>query len=406
MTTNISLPDYYRIESVVSRSKRSTLLKATDLREDRLVAIKALNPIHWLDDSEIDARGHWMDMNQRNVAGVRGSSLAEILEVNYHAPLFYVAREWVEGASLRHLLAAGHRFSQWESALIAEQAAAAIDTLIGAGLQHGALTADNIIMTADGSIRVTDAGFARSAVEFKVAGFSVGLKPRQKPVSDLSNLAGIVYRGLTGLDPQVFGIPAQTPMELPERTVHLLRRAYWKGLDAFGTATEFSQAIRPDSKSNLLQVAWKPGAAIALLAVMATSGDKSFAQQKKTVTRNANRPIVVEQVLSNPLKVADSEYRYVQQAVLWQGTAALVNEQVAEKIGLSEDQRNQILSCLQDQRTLVRALVEVAADGTGGDPEDTMKSLRRTTEARILMVLNESQRATWDAVTRDTLPSP
>jgi hypothetical protein len=260
-------------------------------------------------------------------------------------------------------------------------------------------------MTAGGTIKVTDAGFARSAVEFKVAGFSVEMKSKQKPVSDLSNLAGIVYRSLTGLDPQLFGIPAQTPMELPERTVHLLRRAYWKGLDAFGTASEFAQAIRPDSKSNLLQVAWKPGAAIALLAVMATTGDKSFAQQKKTVVKNANRPIVVEQVLQNPLQIPDSQYRYVQQAVLWQGIGALADDKVAERMGLTADQREQVLSCLQDQRTLVRALVEVAADGTGADPEDTMRSLRRTTEARILMVLTDEQRAKWDAVNRETLPS-
>ena len=39
------------------------------------------------------------------------------------------------------------------------------------------------------------------------------------------------------------------------------------------------------------------------------------------------------------------------------------------------------------------------------DPEETMKSLRRSTENSILMVLDESQRAKWDAVTRDTLPS-
>ena len=405
MSSNITLPEHYRIDSIVARGKRSTLLKATDLRDDRLVAIKALNPIQWLDESETEARGQWMHLKQSEFAGIRDANVAEIYEVNYHAPLFYIAREWVEGASMRQLLATGHRFSHWEAAAIAEQAAAAIDTFSAAGLKHGALNADNIILTPDGSIRVTDAGFARSAVEFKVAGFNVGLKSKQKPVCDLSSLAGIVYRGLTGLDPQLYGIPAQTPMELPERTVHLLRRAYWKGLDAFGTAGEFSQAIRPDSKSNLLQVAWKPGAAIALLAVMATTGDKSVAQQKKTVIKNANRPIVVEQVLTNPLRVTDSEYRYVQQAVLWQGTAALVDEQVAEKMGLSEDQRLGILTCLQDQRTLVRALVEVAADGTGSDPEETMKSLRRTTEARILQILSESQRATWAAVTRDTLPS-
>ena len=405
MTTNICLPEHYRIDSVVARSKRTTLLKAIDLREDKLVAIKALNPIPWLEDAETDARGQWMMSKQSQFAAVRGGALADVHEVSYHAPLFYVAREWVEGAPLRHLMAAGHRFSHYEAASIAEQAAAVIDNFSSAGLQHGALTADNIILTADGTIRVTDAGFARSAVEFKVAGFNVELKGKLKPVCDLSSLAGIVYRALTGLDPQVYGIPAQTPMELPERTVHLLRRAYWKGLDAYGTAAEFSTAIRPDTRANLLQVAWKPGAAIALLAVMATSGDKSLAQQKKTVVKNANRPIAVEQVLANPLKIADSEYRYVQQAVLWQGTAALADEKVAERMGLSEDQRIQILGCLQDQRTLVRALVEVAADGTGSDPEETMKSLRKTTENRILMVLNEQQRASWDAVARETLPS-
>ena len=84
---------------------------------------------------------------------------------------------------------------------------------------------------------------------------------------------------------------------------------------------------------------------------------------------------------------------------------ALAHPLIADKLGLSEDQRNQIQTCLQDQRTLVRALVEVAADGQGNDPEDTMTSLRRTTDTRILMALNDAQRAKWQAVTGETVPA-
>jgi serine/threonine protein kinase len=131
---------------------------------------------------------------------------------------FYLAMKYLPGGSLKDLLTKEGPLPQARAIEVARQVAAGLDHMHAQGLVHRDLKPGNILVDADGSVRVGDFGFARaltstSSASLTTTGAMVGtpayMAPEQfdselgevGPASDVYALAVIVYELLSGRTP-------------------------------------------------------------------------------------------------------------------------------------------------------------------------------------------------------------
>ncbi len=96
----------------------------------------------------------------RRLAGLRHPNLARVLDWGTEGDLAYVVTEAFEGTDLASMTALGGPPAAAVVAELGAQAAAALAALHGKGIVHGGVTPLTLIRTADGTLKLTDAGIA------------------------------------------------------------------------------------------------------------------------------------------------------------------------------------------------------------------------------------------------------
>jgi serine/threonine-protein kinase len=149
--------DHYRLDSVVVHSGMATLFRATDLRDNRTVALKI--PHSDLESDPVllerfrreDEIGRLIDHPAivKTFAGEQRSSL-------------YMVMEWVEGRSLRALLNEERPLSIDRATAIILSLCDAIDAMHKRGIVHRDLKPENVVLVGDrDQIKIVDFGIAR-----------------------------------------------------------------------------------------------------------------------------------------------------------------------------------------------------------------------------------------------------
>jgi serine/threonine protein kinase len=106
----------------------------------------------------------------------------------------YVVREWVDGASLRELVADGP-FEPERAAMIAAAVADAVVAVHATGMAHGNIHPGTVLVAADGRVVLTDARSDEAAT----------------PESDVRAIGAILYTALTGHWPHAEAGPTALP---------------------------------------------------------------------------------------------------------------------------------------------------------------------------------------------------
>jgi serine/threonine-protein kinase len=126
---------------------------------------------------------------------------------------YYYAMEFVEGENLEEILAKRQRLPYDEVLAIAQQVCAALKHAHDHGIIHRDLKPPNLLMTADGTVKLTDFGIAKvfASQNLTATGGVIGtaefMSPEQatgKPVtkrSDVYSLGVVLYTLLTGRPP-------------------------------------------------------------------------------------------------------------------------------------------------------------------------------------------------------------
>ncbi|HLI37288.1 MAG TPA: Stk1 family PASTA domain-containing Ser/Thr kinase [Streptosporangiaceae bacterium] len=215
MTQPRLLGGRYELDTVVGRGGMAEVYRAHDIRLDRVVAIKTLRA-DLARDQTFQAR---FRREAQSAASLNHPSIVAVYDtgedVSDGVPVPYIVMEYVEGRTVRDLLAEGRR-------LLPERALEIIDGVLGAleyshqsGIVHRDIKPGNVMVTPNGDIKVMDFGIARAMSDAQatmtqtaqVIGTAQYLSPEQArgervdTRSDLYSTGCLFYELLTGRPP-------------------------------------------------------------------------------------------------------------------------------------------------------------------------------------------------------------
>jgi serine/threonine kinase PknH len=190
------LADRYLLVDLLSESGSGRFWRAHDRTLDRHVSVHVL--------AADDARAEGLMEAARLSAALHDRRILRVLDVDQTDEVCYVVNEWGSGRSIDVLVAhegpVGGRRAAWIVSEVAESIAGAHD----AGVTHGRLVPENVMIDQTGSVRIIGL-----AVEAALLGL-----PRGRTSTDVTDLAGLLYYLLTARWPGVSrsGVPA-APLE-------------------------------------------------------------------------------------------------------------------------------------------------------------------------------------------------
>ncbi len=163
--------DSYRIESQVARSGMATIFRATDLRNDKVVALKIPHPDLESDPILFDRFKRESDIGEKldhpQVMRVYGGEKRSRI---------YMVMEWCDGRLLRNILHEG-RISHQRAIHITIGILNALEYIHAQGVVHRDLKPENIMVDAADNIKLIDFGIAgdSAAKRLTYANFTAAL---------------------------------------------------------------------------------------------------------------------------------------------------------------------------------------------------------------------------------------
>ncbi len=145
----------YKIEKLLGAGGMGEVYLARDTKLDRSVALKIL-PSQFIADIE---RVNRFEREARALSALNHPNLITIYEVGDLDGLHFIAMEFVEGRNLREMMTGPLKLREILS--IGAQAAEALAAAHQSGIIHRDIKPDNIMMRADGYVKVLDFGLAK-----------------------------------------------------------------------------------------------------------------------------------------------------------------------------------------------------------------------------------------------------
>jgi serine/threonine-protein kinase len=198
--------DSYRIDAAIARSGMASIYRATDLRDNRTLALKIPHPDMEADpilsDRFMREGAIGERLNHPNVMRVFGGEKRSRV---------YMVMEWCEGRLLRRIIDEG-RIPRERAIRIAIGILQALDYIHSNGVVHRDLKPENIMVDDNDNIKLIDFGIASDSASRRLtyANFTATLgtpdyiSPEQvkgkrgDPRSDIYSMGVILYEMLTG----------------------------------------------------------------------------------------------------------------------------------------------------------------------------------------------------------------
>jgi serine/threonine protein kinase len=175
---------HYEIRSKIGEGGMGEVYLAEDLRLRRRVALKVLPP-HLAADAD---RLHRFEREAFAASALNHPNILTIFEFGAEAQTHFLVAEFVEGLSLRQRLAGGP-LPLPECLDMTIQIASALAAAHDAGIIHRDIKPDNVMVRADGYVKVLDFGLAKLAESG-----ATGLKsdPEDQTLKQIQTRAGLV----------------------------------------------------------------------------------------------------------------------------------------------------------------------------------------------------------------------
>ena len=205
------LDDRYELDEIISRSGMASIFKATDRADGRTVAIKVP---HMQFESDI-ASYQRFEREEAIGLSLDHPSILKILPGPEHKSRPYIVMEFLEGQTLAEVLGALRPLPEMDAVGIASRVCEALEYLHEHNVIHRDLKPQNIMLCADGSVRLMDFGIAKAERARRLTW--VGLSPtlgtpdymapeqvkgrRGDERTDIYSLGAILYEMTTGSAP-------------------------------------------------------------------------------------------------------------------------------------------------------------------------------------------------------------
>jgi serine/threonine protein kinase len=195
----------YVLQAEIARGSATSIYRALDRESGRTVALRVFNP-RFQTDPRFVIR---FRKRMLAIAGISHENLVAVLDYGALDGRYFIAMEWISGVDLRTYLVEHGPLSTGLASYIAGKVCAALDAVHSTGLDHRGIKSQNVLLTGDGAIKVSDvglsglyseSGLSRTNVMVEGVGF---MSPEQArgaevgPRSDIYSVGVLLYEMLT-----------------------------------------------------------------------------------------------------------------------------------------------------------------------------------------------------------------
>ena len=196
----------YAVSAPIAHGGMATVYQATDTRLDREVALKVMHA-ELARDEEFVRR---FIGEAKSVARLSHPNVVAVFDQGADGPFLYLAMEYVPGRTLKEVLRDSGRFSPGPALEIMTGVLDGLAAAHTSGIVHRDVKPENVLVTADGRVKVADFGLARAqwAAGHTRAGLLIGtvayVPPEQVtggstgPAGDVYSAGVMLFELLTG----------------------------------------------------------------------------------------------------------------------------------------------------------------------------------------------------------------
>lgn len=286
------LGERYVLQAEVARGGTTSIYRALNRQNGRTMALRVFNQ-RFRTDPRFAIR---FRQQMQTIAALSHQNLVALADYGVLDNRYYIASEWISGTDLKTYLVERGPLSPALAAFIAGKVCAALDVVHLRGLLHRGIKSQNVLISGDGIIKVTDVGLSGlysetglSRTNVMVGGVGY-MSPEQArgedvgPGADIYSLGILLYEMLTNRLPfqskdtwevlrmhvnQDPPTPRRFNSAIPAEMATVVLTALQKDpAHRFASAREMAQALEPfqDGEGLPLPLTLEPGVQRGLLA--------------------------------------------------------------------------------------------------------------------------------------------
>ena len=246
------LQERYEIISRIGSGGMADVYKAKDHKLNRFVAVKVLKQEYREDKAFISK----FRVEAQSAAGLAHPNIVNVYDVGDDKGVNFIVMELVEGITLKDYIEKKGRLAVREATSIAIQAAMGLEAAHRNKIVHCDVKPQNIIISTDGKVKVTDFGIAKAATTHTISSNVMGSVHYSSPEqarggysdfkSDIYSLGVTTYEMLTGHVPfdgdttvaiaikhlqEEMQSPRKYVPDLPKSTVQIIYKCTQKSPD-------------------------------------------------------------------------------------------------------------------------------------------------------------------------------